>query len=61
MKQERFKKMVIELHSYYDSNITMLSKELKQALINNTLDTFLKNKCAMTSNEILEFKENYNI
>lgn len=53
--------MVMELHSYYDSNITMLSKELKQALINNTLDTFLKNKCAMTSNEILEFKEKYNI
>ena len=61
MKQENFKKMVIELHSYYDSNITMLSKELKQALINNTLDTFLKNKCAMTNNEILEFKQKYNI
>ena len=61
MTQEKFKKMVIELHSYYDANITMLSKELKQSLINNTLDTFLKNKCAMTSNEILELKEKYNI
>ena len=61
MTQEKFKKMVIELHSYYDSNITTLSRELKKSLINNTLDTFLKNKCAMSSNEILEFKENYNI
>ena len=61
MTQEKFKKIVMELHSYYDSNITMLSRELKQSLINNTLDTFLKNKCAMTSNEILEFKEKYNI
>ena len=61
MTQEKFKKMVIELHSYYDSNITMLSRELKQALINNTLDTFLKNKCAMNNNEISEFKEKYNI
>ena len=61
MTQENFKKMVMELHSYYDSNITTLSRELKQALINNTLDTFLENKCAMSSNEILEFKEKYNI
>ena len=61
MTQEQFHKMVIELHSYYDSNITMLSKELKQALINNTLNTFLENKCAMSNNEILEFKEKYNI
>ena len=61
MAQEKFKKMVIELHSYYDSNITMLSKGLKQALIDNTLNTFLKNKCAMSNNEILEFKEKYNI
>ena len=61
MKQETFKKMVIELHSYYDSNITMLSRELKQALINNTLYTFLENKCAMSNNEILEFKQKYNI
>ena len=61
MTQEKFKKIVMELHSYYDSNITMLSRELKQSLINNTLDTFLKNKCVMTSNEILEFKEKYNI
>ena len=61
MTQEKFKKMVIELHSYYDSNITMLSRELKQSLINNTVGTFLENKCAMTSNEILEFKEKYNI
>lgn len=61
MKQEKFKKIVMELHSYSDSNITTLSRELKQALINNTLDTFLENKCAMTSNEILEFKEKYNI
>ena len=61
MTQEKFKKMVMELHSYSDSDITTLSKELKQVLTNNTLDTFLKNKCAMTSNEILEFKETYNI
>ena len=61
MIQEKFKKMVIELHSYYDSNITTLSRELKQSLINSTLDTFLENKCAMSSNEILEFKEKYNI
>ena len=61
MKQEKFKKMVIELHSYYDSNITILSRELKQSLINNTLDTFLESKCAMSNNEILEFKEKYNI
>ena len=61
MTQKKFKKMVIELHSYYDSNITILSKELKQTLIDSTLDTFLENKCAMTSNEILEFKEKYNI
>ena len=61
MTQEKFKRMVIKLHSYYDSNITMLSKELKQALINSTLDTFLENKCAMSNNEILEFKEKYNI
>ena len=61
MTQEKFKKMVIELHSYYNSNITMLSRELKQSLINNTLDTFLGNKCAMSNNEILEFKEKYNI
>lgn len=61
MTQEKFKKMVIGLHSYYDSNITILSRELKQALIDNTLNTFLKNKCAMTSNEILKFKEKYNI
>ena len=61
MTQEKFKKMVMELHSYSDSDITTLSKELKQVLTNNTLDTFLKNKCAMTSNEILEFKEKYNI
>ena len=61
MTQEKFKKMVIELHSYYDSNITTLSRELKQALISSTLDAFLKNKCAMSSNEILEFKEKYNI
>lgn len=61
MTQEKFKKMVIELHSYYDSNITMLSRELKQALINNTLDTFLESKCAMSNNEISEFKEKYNI
>ena len=61
MTQEKFKKMVMELHSYNDSNITTLSRELKQALINSTLNTFLKNKCAMTTNEILEFKEKYNI
>lgn len=61
MTQEKFKKMVMELHSYYDSNITTLSRELKQALTNNTVDTFLKNKCAMSSNEILGFKEKYNI
>ena len=61
MTQEKFKKMVMELHSYSDSNITTLSRELKQSLINNTLCTFLENKCAMTSNEILEFKEKYNI
>ena len=61
MEQEKFKKMVMELHSYYDSNITMLSKELKQALISNTIDTFLENKCAMSNNEISEFKEKYNI
>ena len=61
MTQEKFKKMVMELHSYYDSNITMLSRELKQALIKNTVDTFLKNKCAMRNDEILEFKEKYNI
>ena len=61
MTQEKFKKMVIELHSYYDLNITMLSKELKQSLIDNTLNTFLENKCAMSNNEILEFKEKYNI
>lgn len=61
MTQENFKKMVMELHSYYDSNITTLSRELKQSLINNTLDTFLENKCAMSNNEILEFKEKYNI
>ena len=61
MIQEKFKKMVVELHSYSDSDITTLSRELKQALINNTLNTFLKNKCAMTSNEILGFKEKYNI
>ena len=61
MTQEKFKKMVIELHSYYDSNITTLSRELKQSLINSTLNTFLENKCAMSNNEILEFKEKYNI
>ena len=61
MKQEQFKKIVMELHSYSDSDITTLSRELKQALINNTVDTFLKNKCAMSNNEILEFKEKYNI
>lgn len=61
MTQEKFKKMVIELHSYYDSNITMLSRELKQSLITNTLGTFLENKCAMSNNEISEFKEKYNI
>ena len=61
MTQEKFKKMVMELHSYYDSNITTLSRELKQALISCTLSTFLENKCAMTSNEISEFKEKYNI
>ena len=61
MTQEKFKKMVIELHSYSDSDITTLSRELKQALINNTLNTFLENKCAMSNNEILEFKEKYNI
>ena len=61
MTQKKFKKIVMELHSYSDSDITTLSRELKKALINNTLNTFLENKCAMTSNEILEFKENYNI
>lgn len=61
MTQEKFRKMIMELHSYYDSNITTLSRELKQALISCTLDTFLENKCAMTSNEISEFKEKYNI
>ena len=61
MTQEKFKRMVIELHSYYDSNITMLTKRLKQAVINNTLNTFLESKWTMSNNEILEFKEKYNI
>ena len=61
MTQEKFKKMVMELHSYYDLNITTLSRELKKALLNSTLDTFLENKCAMSGNEISEFKEKYNI
>ena len=61
MEQEKFKKMVMELHSYSDSDITTLSRELKQALIKNTLDTLLKNNCAMSNNEISEFKEKYNI
>ena len=59
--EDDFRNMVMELHSYVEGNPKTISKELKQAISNNTLDDYLKSKAAMTDDEIKEFKTKYNI
>lgn len=56
---DRFADMVRELHSYVEADPTKISKDLKQAISTDTLDTYLKTKAAMTDEEVKEFKAKY--
>ena len=56
-----FKDMVMELHSYVEADPGKISRDLKDAIKNNTLTDYLKSKAAMTDDEIKEFKNKYSL
>ena len=61
LKEDSFKDMVSELHSYVEADPTKISKDLKDAIKNNKLTDYLKSKAAMTDDEISEFKNKYSL
>jgi len=61
LKEDSFKDMVMELHSYVEADPGKISKDLKDAIKNNTLTDYLKSKAAMTDDEIKEFKNKYSL
>ena len=61
LKEDSFKDMVMELHSYVEADPTKISRDLKDAIKNNKLTDYLKSKAAMTDDEISEFKNKYSL
>lgn len=56
---KKFSDMVRELHSYVEADPARISRDLKQALKSNTIDTYLSSKAGMTDDEINIFKNKY--
>ena len=61
LKEDSFKDMVSDLHSYVEADPSKISKDLKDAIKNNKLTDYLKSKAAMTDEEITEFKNKYSL
>lgn len=61
LKEDSFKDMVSELHGYVEADPAKISKDLKDAIKNNSLTDYLKTKAAMSDEEIKEFKNKYSL
>lgn len=57
--EENFRDMVMELHSYVEADPKRISSDLKKAIQDNKLEDYLRQKAAMTDEEIEDFKERY--